>query len=57
MNDARETTYQVFDMMGKKVLKGNLSSGTIQVNGLSSGVYLLKLNDGQKEVAKKFIKQ
>ncbi len=57
MNDARETTYQVFDMMGKKVLQGNLSSGTIQVNGLSSGVYLLKLNDGQKEVAKKFIKQ
>ena len=57
MNDARETAYQVFDMMGKKVLKGNLSSGTIQVNGLSSGVYLLKLNDGQKEVAKKFIKQ
>ena len=57
MNDARETAYQVFDMMGKKVLQGNLSSGTIQVNGLSSGVYLLKLNDGQKEVAKKFIKQ
>ncbi|GGZ43477.1 hypothetical protein GCM10008088_00500 [Mesonia mobilis] len=57
MNDARETAYQIFDMMGKKVLQGNLSSSTIQVNGLSSGVYLLKLNDGQKEIVKKFIKQ
>ncbi|HIO26164.1 MAG TPA: T9SS type A sorting domain-containing protein, partial [Flavobacteriaceae bacterium] len=57
MNDARETAYQVFDMMGKKVLEGNLSSSAIQVNGLSSGVYLLQLNDGQKTIVKKFIKE
>lgn len=58
MNDARETTYQVFDMMGKKVLQGDLSaSNAINVYGLSSGVYMLKLNDGQKDIVKKFIKQ
>ena len=57
MNDARETTYQIFDMMGKKVLQGDLSSSAIQINGLSSGVYLLQLNDGQKTIVKKFIKE
>ena len=34
------------DMMGKKVLQGDLSaSNAINVYGLSSGVYMLKLNE------------
>jgi len=57
MDDARETSYQIYDMLGKLVLSGELTRNAIQLNRLSGGVYMLQLGDGQKSITKKFVKQ
>jgi|AntDeeMinimDraft_5_1070356.scaffolds.fasta_scaffold01987_2 Zn-dependent metalloprotease/chitodextrinase len=57
MPDRRETSYKVFSLKGNLVLEGKLSQPRIQVGKLANGVYLLKLNDGQKNIVRKFIKQ
>jgi hypothetical protein len=35
---------------------GELSESGINVSALETGVYILEVNDGQKTVAKKFVK-
>jgi hypothetical protein len=36
---------------------GELSESGINVSALETGVYILEVNDGQKTVAKKFVKK
>lgn len=57
MEDARDATYKIYDMLGKLVLSGELTQNAIQLNRLSGGVYMLQLGDGQKSITKKFVKQ
>lgn len=57
MNINADASYEVYDMVGKLVLKGALTNDAINVQDLSSGVYLIKLNDGQKDLTHKFIKE
>lgn len=49
---------EVFDLSGKILISSisRLNDGKLDVNALSSGVYILKLKEGNKELTKKFIK-
>ena len=48
--------YEIIDLLGKKVLKSNFKTEKIDVSGLQSGVYILKVEDGSKSEIHKFIK-
>jgi hypothetical protein len=43
--------------LGQKIETGKISENAINVSKLASGVYLLEVNDGQKNITKKFIKE
>jgi len=49
--------YSVFDMTGKRVLNDRFNSNTIDVSGLSSGNYILRVIDNGVIKTQKFIKQ
>lgn len=55
-----DVPYSIIDMNGQVIIKGNLNSGktnhNISVTSLSSGYYLIKIADGDKEVTGKFLK-
>ncbi|WP_345276796.1 T9SS type A sorting domain-containing protein [Litoribaculum gwangyangense] len=48
--------YQIANFQGQTLSNGIISNGEINVNHLSSGSYLLILNDSNTKVVKKFIK-
>jgi bacillolysin len=50
-------TYEIINYLGQEVKKGKLSQDGIDVIGLNSGIYFLKVNSNQKSVSKKFIKK
>ncbi|SEA17457.1 Por secretion system C-terminal sorting domain-containing protein [Flavobacterium gillisiae] len=56
MADSRKGTYRLINFLGQQVDAGKLSESGINVNKLGAGVYILEVNDGQKTVAKKFVK-
>jgi hypothetical protein len=53
MTDSRGT-YRLINFLGQQV--DTLSESGINVSALETGVYILEVNDGQKTVAKKFVK-
>ena len=55
--NVENVTYTVYDLVGKVIVKGNLFNNVIDVSTLSSGIYILKLNDGQKDIVHKLIKE
>jgi hypothetical protein len=58
-NESSEnTTFKIFDLMGKLILTGNLSQGNSNVNisTLSNGIYLIELKKRNKFYAGKFLK-
>lgn len=57
LENLSDTIYTVFDMSGRRVLNSKLSSNTIDVSGLSSGHYILRLMSGNSLKSQKFIKQ
>ena len=56
MADSRKGTYRLINFLGQQVDAGKLSESGINVNKLGAGVYILEVNDGQKTVTKKFVK-
>lgn len=55
--DNREATYEIFNVLGQQVANGSLDrAATINVNKLAAGLYLVKINDGQKDVIQRFVK-
>ena len=56
MADNRKASYVIYNFMGQKLkAEANLQS-EINVSDLASVVYVLEVNDGQKAIAKKFVK-
>lgn len=56
--DNREATYSIYNVLGQQVLNGSLNrTATINVSTLSNGLYIVKINDGQKELVERFIKE
>lgn len=54
--DDSATNYQISNFYGQVLSQGPLTNKQIDVNNLSSGTYLLTLNNGKSRVVKKFIK-
>lgn len=57
LEDLSDSIFTVFDMNGRRVLNSKLNSNTIDVSGLSSGNYILRLMSGNSIKSQKFIKQ
>jgi hypothetical protein len=55
--DTRETSYTIKNMLGQTVKANELTNGSIIVDDLSNGMYIIEVSDGQKSITKKFIKQ
>ncbi|MEY2829683.1 MAG: hypothetical protein RIQ33_1541 [Bacteroidota bacterium] len=49
---------EVFDIIGKiQLFRADISSSIINIEGLPSGVYFIKIISDQNSITKKFIKQ
>lgn len=53
--DTKIETYEVFDLMGRTVLSGNLTTDGIDMSALSNNTYLLKLMDKNGNILNKKI--
>ncbi len=56
MADSRVVNYTVYTMLGQVVMQ-DAFSGATAIEGLHKGVYIMQINDGQRLISKKFIKQ
>lgn len=45
----------IFDVLGKKVLQTTISSRELNVSNLSSGVYIIKINEKEASATRKLI--
>jgi hypothetical protein len=45
----------IFDVLGKKALQTTLNSKELNVSSLSSGVYIIKINEGDATATRKLI--
>jgi len=52
-----QAKYDVFDMQGKIVLDGHLTSSQINIAALAQGTYVLRLTDGMSVNSRQFIKK
>jgi bacillolysin len=57
MADSRKVSYRIINYLGQQVDAGKLSENAINVNKLSTGTYIIEINDGQKTMTKKLIKK
>jgi len=53
------TNYQIYDILGKKILSGTVTTSNkkINVSSLKNGIYILKLETANGSVTKKLIKE
>ena len=56
-NSATKLNYSVINYLGQVVKTGSIENNLINVSSLNAGIYILEVNDGQKSVTKKFIKE
>ena len=50
-------TYKIVNTIGKVVQAGRLNSNNLDVSRLNTGIYILQVNDGQKSLTTKLMKQ
>ena len=48
---------QIFDVLGKEVLKSNVINNTMNVSGLNAGVYIVKITEEGKTATRKLVIQ
>lgn len=48
---------QIFDVLGKEVLKSNVMNNTVSVSGLNAGVYIVKITEEGKTASRKLVIQ
>ena len=53
---SNETKFAIYDIRGKEVLKGVLDQKSIDVSILDKGVYIVKLNQDNRAISRKFVK-
>lgn len=56
-NSATKLNYTVINYLGQVVKTGSIDNNVLNVSSLNAGIYILEVNDGQKSVTKKFIKE
>ena len=52
--------YEVYNMLGQRIMSNNINSEadlTINTNSLQTGVYFMKIMDGNAAIALRFIKE
>lgn len=57
MFDNRSVSYKIYNLMGQSLKAGQLNQQELNVSDLTSGLYILEVNDGQKAITKKFAKK
>jgi len=57
MADNRVASYKIMNTIGQEVLRGTTKHVNINVSNLENGIYILRINDNQKTITKKFIKK
>ena len=50
-----EKTVSLFDVLGKEVIKTTTSNTTINIANLNSGIYFVKITEGEKTATKKLV--
>ncbi len=55
LNGAANTSYEVVNLVGQTVQKGKVENNLIQVNELQSGMYILKIQNQEQSVIKRFV--
>ena len=48
---------QIFDVLGKEVIKSNVMNNTVNVSGLNAGVYIVKVTEEGKTATRKLVIQ
>ncbi len=48
--------YEIYNILGKLIDKGQTQNQTISIHKLNAGVYILKLSDGTQQITKKLIR-
>ncbi|WP_299207936.1 endonuclease [uncultured Dokdonia sp.] len=56
MADSRVINYTIYNLLGQTVTQ-NTFSGATSITGVRKGMYVIQINDGQRAISKKFIKQ
>ncbi len=49
--------YKIYDVLGKVIDKGQTKNQTISIQGLTAGIYILKLSNGSQQLTKKLIRK
>lgn len=49
--------YKIINLNGQTILQGNVNENGIEVSHLSTGIYIIKLKNGEKTTSTKFIKK
>lgn len=57
IKDNKESGYRIYNSLGFEVQSGKTTSGDININKLSKGIYFFELNDGENTTTKTFIKK
>lgn len=52
-----EMNVQIFDILGKEVLKSNVINNTVNVSGLNAGIYIVKVTEEGKTATRKLVIQ
>ena len=48
---------QIFDIVGKEVIKSNVMNNTVNVSDLNAGVYIVKITEEGKTATRKLVIQ
>lgn len=52
-----EMSVQIFDIVGKEVVKSNVMNNTVNISGLNAGVYIVKVTEEGKTATRKLVIQ
>ncbi len=55
--NTESTTFEIYNLLGQNLLKGNIDNSVINVASLPKGIYLLKMENGKNTINQKFIKE
>ena len=50
-------SYKISNTIGQQVISGEISGNAIDVSKLTTGFYIIELNNGEKRIVKKFVKK
>lgn len=56
-DNIRYSRFSIYNLLGKEIFRDQYNGDYIPVEEISSGMYILKLNDGTKEQTVKFVRQ